>query len=53
MFASGAELSEAGVEGASNVTRSGSGIASYVLAGLLGCESEDVAIHDPRFPGFI
>lgn len=53
MFASGGDLAEAGVEGASNVTRSGSGIASYVLAGLLGYESEDVAIHDPRYPGFI
>ncbi|MBF4562861.1 ATP-binding protein [Microbacterium sp. VKM Ac-2870] len=53
IFARGPELAKAGVKDASNVTRSGSGIASAELSRLLGYESEDVAIQDPRFPGYI
>lgn len=52
MFATAEELAAVGIKNASAVTRTGDGVASFVLADLLGYTAEDVAIQDPRFPEY-
>lgn len=52
IFTRGEELRKFGIDTSSGPIRSGGGIASSTLSGLLGYESEDIAIRDPRFPEY-